>query len=236
MRARVLAPEYRPDGSIVPKEWLGRLLTKAEDFRVDNLNAISREELGFNWFNTDARVFVDDYVDSLSRQAARVAFVDRLFDYGTDVVDGLLPKLVSDPELVRLSRRMTDTWRKFQQKAANIIDRIEQGVGVRAGLVRELEVEARALRGQLLQARQVASTKNAEIRESFEQVLGPLEMRAAELENIIASGNAEEGAATSLLRSLHVRAFPDVDDAERPATVAVWAPEHSCSATQPLRR
>lgn len=231
MRARKLTPTYRPDGTIEPQNWLGRVLNKAEDFTVDNLNRISQEELGFKWFETNARVFIDDYVDSLSRQAARVAFVDRLFDYGTDVVDGLLPKLVADPQLVRAGKRMTNTWRKVQQKAADIVDRIDANQVVRRGVIAELEAEARVLRAQVLEARALAATKNAEIRESFEQVLGPLEIRLAELDKIIASGNIEEEAAKSILLSLHVRAFPDVDDAARPTTAAGLAQELKAGAS-----
>ena len=236
MRARKLSPTYRADGTIEPQTWLGRVLNKAEDFTVDNLNKISQEELGFNWFNTDARVFIDDYVDSLSRQAARVAFVDRLFDYGTDVVDGLMPKLVADPELVRAGRRMTNTWRKFQQKAAKIIDNIEAGAAARLGVVEGLEQEARSLRSQLVSARKVAATKDAEVRESFEQVLGPLEIRLAELDRIIASSNSDEQAAISLLRSLHVRAFPDVDDAARPTSLGGLARELRSGARERYRQ
>lgn len=218
MRARQLVPEVDSAGNYVPKKWLDTELVNPADFTVDNINAISERVLGFKWFDTRASVYMTDYVDALSRQAARIGFVDRLFDYGTDVVDGLMPKLVADPEVEQVLLKATGTLRKSQNKSADIIERIEAGGAKRADDIARLETEARQLREEVLEARRVASTRDAEIRQNAEQVLVPLEARAQELENIVRAADVDEAAATSLLRSLHVRAFPDMDDAARPRT------------------
>lgn len=235
LRARQLTPEVGSNGQYVPKEWLGETLVNPADFTVDNINRISREKLGFDWFDTNAATYMNDYVESLSRQVARIALVDRLFDYGTEVVDTLLPKLVPDPELDRAIQKSIGRLEKSQARSAKVVDDIEAGNARRTSAANDLRREAEGLRTDLLAARQLAATRNGEIRQAAEQVFTVLEARLQELDNIINSANVDEAAATSLLRSLHVRAFPDVDDAARPATAAGLARELKAGARERFR-
>lgn len=230
MRARKLGAD---------SEWLGRTLKYGD---VDEINQISQEVLGFKWFKTDAKSIVSDYVDNLSRQAGRVAFIDRLFDYGTDVVDQLIPKLVLDQELASEASKAIRALKNTQQVIANNIDASQAQVlkqaedlagrmgaeaytrqyqlGVTQGNVAKLRRMVAETRRQLLRARTTAARKSGVIRQQFETVLQPLEARIQELERAVTQANADEETGLALLRSLHVRAFPDMDDASRPTTFA----------------
>jgi len=207
---------------------------------VKEINDISERVLGVKWFKTDAASVLNDYVDGLANQAARIAYVDRVFDYGLDMVAPLVRRMIPDSNLMAPLEATILQLKSAQRVASNIADRAERVGRAQAGKlvgrgeeeiakraasraateneVRELGRIAFQARAALNEARTRAESSQGEIRQAFMEVLGPLEARVQELERTLASGTAREDAATSLLKSLHVRAFPEIDDAMRPTT------------------
>lgn len=219
------------------EKWLGKVLQFGDK---QEINAISNEVLGFDWFKTDALSVIADQFDSVSKQAGRIAFADRLFDYGTDVVDKMVFKMVPDKELVAVAKKSYTSLSRAYARIANKIDSLERqgsaqvskvagglagkseartGAGV---LLREelaqLNQDVVSARRALTNARRASTNRSKEITASFETILQPLEIRIKELENILASGASQEELASALLKSLHVRAFPNMDDALRPTS------------------
>jgi hypothetical protein len=217
------------------EKWLDETLEFADKAEI---NRISREKLGFDWFKTDARSVVSDYIDNVGKQTGRVAFVDRLFDYGTDVVDKLLPKMVPDAELVKTAKASYGKLNSAYNRIANSVDRLERSAtsqvqrvagragrasarGADAGVVLREEIaglskDVADARKALTNGRRQATRKSKEVRAAFDTAVAPLETRILELENILAAGASQEELAATVLKDLHVRAFPDMDDALRP--------------------
>lgn len=233
------------------EEWLGRTLKYGDKAEI---NAISKEVLGFDWFKTDALSVIADQFDSVSKQAGRIAFADRLFDYGTDVVDKMMFKMVPDKELVAIARKSYNSLNSAYNKISNSIDRFERtassqvsnvaknlglkseaktgaGVALREELG-QLNQDVKSARRALTNARRAAGKKSREISSAYETILQPLEIRIKELENILASGASQEELSTALLKSLHVRAFPNMDDALRPTSYAELAKQLKGDVTE----
>jgi hypothetical protein len=220
MRARKLTRQ--PDGSM--PTWLGRKLEFAD---IDEINAVTREVLGFDFYKTDSLNLLDDYVDSLARQTGRIAFVDRLFDYGTDVVDALLPKLVDDPKLLGPVKEALGHLKSIHRGLASAVDRVEGRAGRRMPTVPQAQAKLADLSNKVVaaanaldEAVRVAQLRGDRIGAEALEVLRPLEARVQELTNLIAKGAADEDQAMTLMKSLHVRMYPDLDDASRPTTYA----------------
>lgn len=221
------------------ENWLGEVLQFADKAEI---NRIAREKLGFDWFKTDARSVVSDYIDNISKQTGRIAFVDRLFDYGTDVVDKLLPKMVPDTELVATAKASYGKLNSAYNKIANSIDRLERSAtatvqrvtgraeragakGAEAGVALREEIaglrqDVTDARKALTRGRRQATRKSNEVRAAFDTAVAPLETRILELENILKAGASQEELAATVLKDLHVRAFPDIEDAARPTKYA----------------
>lgn len=221
------------------EKWLGQVLDFGDKAEI---NRIARDELGFDWFKTDARSVVSDYIDNVGKQTGRIAFIDRLFDYGTDVVDKVLPKMVPDGELIAGAKKSYRSLNSAYNRIANSIDNFERtltGVvskaagraeraaakGTEAGVVLREDITGLAkdvadARKALTQARSKATRKSKEIRAAFDNAVAPLETRIMELENILKAGADREELAATVLKDLHVRAFPNMDDALRPTKYA----------------
>lgn len=217
------------------QKWLGEVLQVGDKAEI---NRISREVLGFDWFKTDALSVVADYIDNIGKQTGRIAFVDRLFDYGPDVVDKIMYKMVPDQELVGVARKAQANLTRAQKKVANLVDRLERQAEGTVGRVATraeaksttgaarvqalrdeiagLSADVAAARRSLRNARSASTRKSNEIRKAYEVILQPLEARIQELEGILARGGDAEELAATLLKDLHVRAFPEMDDALRP--------------------
>lgn len=233
------------------EKWLGKVLEFGDKAEI---NAISRKELGFDWFKTDARSVVSDYIENVGKQTGRIAFVDRLFDYGTDVVDKLLPKMIPDTELVNTAKASYRKLNSAYNRIANKIDRLERSAtatakrvagraesasarGTEAGAVLREDIagitqDVADARKALANGRRRATLKSKEVRAAFDNAVAPLEARIIELENILKSGADREELAATVLKDLHVRAFPDVADELRPTKYADLAKEIKSGATE----
>ena len=117
---------------VAGEEWLGETLQFGD---IAEINRIARDKLGFDWFKTDALSVTADYIDAVARQTGRVAFADRLFDYGTDVVDKILYKMVPDQELVSVAKQSYNSLNRAYNKIANSIDRLEASATATVGRV-----------------------------------------------------------------------------------------------------
>lgn len=231
------------------EEWLGTVLEFGDKAEI---NRIARDELGFDWFKTDARSVVSDYIDNVGKQTGRIAFIDRLFDYGTDVVDKVLPKMVPDGELIAGAKKSYRSLNSAYNRISNSIDRLERYAtatisrvagraerasarGTEAGVVLREEIagltkDVADARKALTQARSKATRKSNEVRAAFDNAVAPLEARITELENILKAGADREELAATVLKDLHVRAFPNMDDALRPTKYADLARDIKRSA------
>jgi hypothetical protein len=72
---------------VAGETFLGR---KLQTGSIDEINGIFQKEFGMNLFKTDASSLARDYIASASDHVGRTAFLDRLLDYGPDVVDKVL--------------------------------------------------------------------------------------------------------------------------------------------------
>lgn len=208
--------------------FLGKVLDTGS---IDEINAISRDRLGFDLFKTDASSLVRDYISSASDQVGRVAFVDRLLDYSPEVFDKVAYKVVPQEGVASLSKvvRKLEVARNGLSRNLDKLDasglKVADGTlaraetSIAAGTVngetirsarRLLGRDVKAARVALSEAEAMAAKTTGEIRASYETVLQPLRERIAALESHIAQGNAIEQASMEVLAPMFARIFPDV--------------------------
>ena len=123
MFRKLRAPYINPDtGERVVSEFLGVSLETAEMATVDGLNAISRKQLGFDWFETDFGSIMESYSYSMSKAAGRTAFARRAMDYGSDFIKPLIKVTIPDEGLVLKLEEAFSYITKIQSKLRNRID------------------------------------------------------------------------------------------------------------------
>ena len=211
------------------KTFLG---TKLQTGSIDEINTIFKNEFKVNLFKTDASSLVRDYIAGASDQVGRVAFVDRLMDYGTDIVDKVIPKIVADAESVKYISKTVRALEVARNAISRGIDKLDRaglkisdgtlsraekalatgtvnGVSLRA----EKRILAQAVKGAetaLAEAEALAVTKTGEIRQGFETVLEPLRTRVANLKAHVASVDSIHQASMDVLAPIHAKMFPNI--------------------------
>lgn len=199
------------------------------------INDIANKKLKFNLFEEDGAQYLNNYVNSSVSQAKRVAFVDRLFDYGPDVVSAYGQKVIPDKELLTLYKNslryvdsLTDsTLNNFVERVgtqdvedllaprlllAKAIADAEPGAKILGPKqIENLQNVLNLLVDNISKADNVARGKSSDVRQAYETMMAPLRTRADELGRLIASGDEENLAAVTGLRELYQRIFPEAD-------------------------
>ena len=217
---------------VAGETFLGRKLKTGS---IDEINGLFQKEFGMNLFKTDASSLARDYIASASDHVGRTAFLDRLLDYGPDVVDKVLKKVVPDGTekaslaainktvraLDRIRNTVTRSIDSLDARGLKIFDgtlgRAEAALakGTAAGdsiraTQRVLRREVENAKAALAEAEALVATRTGEVRQSFETVLEPLRNRVANLEAHVANVNAIEQASMEVLAPIFAKMFPDV--------------------------
>lgn len=209
--------------------------TKLQTGSIDEINSIFQREFKVDLFKTDASSLARDYIASASDHVGRVAFLDRVMDYGPEIVDKVLLKVVPDGTEKASLAAINKVVRKLdsvRNKIATALDKLDaKGLGISDGTLgraeaalvegtaagdsiratqRVLRREVKNTKAALAEAEALVATKTGEIRQSFETILEPLRNRVANLEAHVANVNAIEQASMEVLSPIFAKMFPDV--------------------------
>lgn len=214
-------------GNLIQDTFLGKKLV---DGSIDDVNRISEEVLGFKWFETDAAKLMQDYTQSASKFAGRVAFIDRMLDFGPQVVDRMLYKIIpyEGVEDVRkailalgASRKgVSDALDALEAKGLSILDGTlanaerELAAGVRrsADIIsarRSIQRKIITVDKAIARAEARAAGTTGAIRESYEVILGPLRDRANALRAAMGSEQQIIEASIDVLAPIHMKLLPN---------------------------
>ena len=197
---------------------------------LDEINKIAQDVLKIKLFDDSGANMVDHYVKSAVNQVKRVTFVDTLFDYGTDVVRAISPKVVDN-------KIVGDQWERVLGSYDSIVNPIlddlvgkTQGVlGPRLALAQAIISSAPGARilneNQLNGVRTVLQqtidflnkSDNAALnlddatREAYDAVAEPLRARLNSIQNAIATGDEVSLIRDLGLTDLYRRLYPDAD-------------------------
>ena len=209
--------------------WLGK---KLETGSVAEINAQSEKVLGFKWFKEDAAALVDDYISSAADQVARITFMDRMLDFGPDVIKTISREVVPDPKLLKSLDAVIDSWTNVANALGKHLSDL-QGEAVKTILTpaaaraqqriagRAKRAEERVLGTNLEELQQAVTTARAQAdalqaaaagargkaANDLQDILQPLQVRLAGLEDALASANASEAVAVEALTSSYRRVF-----------------------------
>jgi hypothetical protein len=214
-------------GNLIQDTFLGKQLV---DGSIDDVNRISEEVLGFKWFETDAAKLMQDYTQSASKFAGRVAFVDRMLDFGPQVIDRLLYKIIPTDGIEDV-RKVIMAQSAARQGISDVLDVLDsQGLSILDGTLANAERELAAgisRRTEILSARRSiqrklvtvdkaiaraearAATTTGAIRESYEVILGPLRDRANALRTAMSSEQQIIEASIDVLAPIHMKLLPN---------------------------
>ena len=228
LRMRVLGRKDA-DGNLITKRFLGEKLV---DGSIDDINRVSEKVLGFKWFETDAAVLVQDYANSAATHIGRVAFVDRMLDFGPEVAQVLAYKILPSPQATAVMKLVRSLAKANATVARNIDTLDAQGLKVIDGSLRRAEkamaegvANVDAIRGarRVLQ-REVRDTvkalKEAEAlalgatsteRQALETMLAPLRERALHLNAAVLADDAVTESSRLVLAPMWRKLMPDVD-------------------------
>lgn len=209
--------------------WLGK---KLETGSVSEINQRSQEILGFKWFKDDAAVLMDDYIASAADQVARVTFMDRMLDFGPSVAKIVTREVVPNAKLLASLDAVIDSWtevsnamgrhlsdlqgeavktvitpatRRAQGRVSGRVQRAAETVKkTNLEQLREAVITARAQADALAA---IAAPLRAKAKGDLDNILKPLQVRLATLEEALASANAAEAVAVEALTANFRRVF-----------------------------
>jgi hypothetical protein len=220
---------------------------------VEEINDIWRRKTGsdFDWFETDASSVAASYIDSVAHQAKRIAYADRLFDYGDDYILPLLSKVAPDKQLLAEARAVLAQLKGQRNRAVRVLTGGSWGEGgpkeaARAlsgaqklarkiitegeGVIDQAEEKFLAAQTALTEARERlnkaiadAEARGIEINAAFDATVAPIKARISRLEAAIARGEGAREQARQVLLEEHARLFPRRK--KRPTSVKTLAEE-----------
>jgi hypothetical protein len=214
-------------GNLIQDTFLGKQLV---DGSIDDVNRISEEVLGFKWFETDAAKLMQDYTQSASKFAGRVAFVDRMLDFGPQVIDRLLYKIIPTDGIEDVRKAIlaqgaarqgiSDALDVLEAKGLSILDGTlanaerELAAGTRrsADIIsarRSIQRKIVTVDKAIARAEARAAGTTGAIRESYEVILGPLRDRANALRAAMSSEQQIIEASIDVLAPIHMKLLPN---------------------------
>lgn len=207
-----------------------------------------------NFFEDDLRSITEGYSRSIARAHGRLRFVERMFDYGPEVIKPLLVKEVI-PDATLLAG-MTEDMSRLGRIRDLIAKRVNAGVmtsKVREGAAAELRNvtgiitdtvngnfmrkvnsdaellkladELEAIIGRQEASRTFAMQLTAEQRGSWAEAHAGLIAEAHNLREAIIQGTGERYGATKRLKQMYFAQFPDSDGTELAGKTAEWIAE-----------
>lgn len=207
---------------------------------IREINEIFRRKakVDFDWFETDSASVLASYMDSSASNLRRIAYVEKLFEYGDDVVRKILPKYVPDAKAVadvnkalsglasvrnKLVRKMqnvaTGTVKGNNKSAVSATEslgvRLAQAVDNNTALLNDSEQDVVDLTRQLGQLKQQLADSQQQLKKNQSKaqaeaglMIVPLQTKIAALEKAVKEGTARREAARQALIEEHVKLFP----------------------------
>ena len=237
---KVRGPSIDPEtGATVYSEFLGQKVLKGD---IAEINEIAMKELGIPWFKTDLPTIIDDSIKSYSRMHSRYAYVERLFQFGPEVIKPLIEKAVdAGPLADPLYKIMTDLVTEYRRLSPRVRKQTVAGLaGTREGLATELQqvsdVARNVLAGQtsyrsavddevldvvsnidkiLARMQELAETAvnvSADQKGEFNNLYLATMRHAAEMKEAFLRGDGERFLSMQELRYEYVARFPNNDD------------------------
>ena len=209
-------------------EFLGETLQTGT---IDEINKISMDKLGFNWFETDAPFLMSDYITSASKAVGRVAFVDRLLDFSPEIVNKIMYKIVPTEGVQDLQKAVSallvarqgiaDSIDILESKGLSLVDgtlaRAEEALAKGDAKSKQLLASRRVLQrnvrkaeAALRAAEERAAASAGAARAAYETVLQPLRTRIAYLRAAVESADGMSRSIMEVLAPIHQRLLPDV--------------------------
>ncbi len=226
------------------EEFMGETLQSGS---IDEINAISRKNAGFDWFETDLSTIADGYAYSMSKALGRGAYVRRMYDFGSDAIKPILPQIIPDKDLVTRMTKAHDLLVSTQKRlrdrvsvsVASIKDEGDRAVRLAertlsGGRKRAAQADAEAVRtiaaidkmvNDLEKAREIASTKTVDARGDFGVVHQELIEQLTSLRAAIAAGDSERYAVTQELRRVYAKMYPNHNPKTLEGKPAEWLAE-----------
>ena len=226
------------------EEFMGETLKTGT---IEEINRISMKNANIKWFETDLPTIADGYAYSMSKALGRASYVRRMYDFGTDAIKPIIPKIVPDKDLVlRLTKAhslIVNTQNELRarigrsigavkdegQKAVRLAERTLKG-GEAAAAKSTMDVEKTIasidrMVNELEQARAVAETKTVDARGDFglvhqEQINQLTQLRAA-----LASNQADEYAVRQELLNAYAKMYPNHNPRNLEGKSADWFAE-----------
>ena len=200
---------------------------------ISEINRISNELLKFKWFEDDGASYIKNYVDSIATQSSRVAFSDRLFDYGPDVVQSLT-RITPDKSVVKqwkiinklvdnISAPILKDINVGAKETGNILTRrvrmaqalLDSRPGAKLLTPEQVTGVQRQLRKIVNQIKEadgiIGLSRNDDVRAAYETVMTPIRARMEAINSAIVDGNDEELVALTTLTDLYQRLFPEAN-------------------------
>lgn len=197
---------------------------------MKEINEISMNKLGVKWFADDAATYTNSYVNSIGNQVRRIGFVDRLYDYGPDVIKAIQYKMIPDKKLIAswrktvgsmeamineltrelsgLSGEVGKTVNAQRNIAKKIVDRADRNILQDPVKVARMTAAVEKAKAALDAADAVAATKSAEIRSSYATLSAPVRAKLDAIQSAISRSAQDELEAVTVLEAEHVRMFP----------------------------
>lgn len=217
-------------------KWLGRTLrtnTGDGSATIREINDISKKVLGFNFFEEDSSKYMAKYLDSIVDQTKRVAFFDRLFDYGGDVVKAVTLKETPESAIAKQWQKTVDG---FDNLMSPILEEKAKGGKDVASLLRPRVELADALSklqpgSDILTPEQLGKVQRildstfadldkgikmldsapAEIRYTYETLFDAMKRNLDSTRQALTSNDQEELVGRLGLRKLYSRLFPEAE-------------------------
>ncbi len=207
---------------------------------IEEINQIFRQQadVDFDWFQTDSASVLASYIDSAASNLRRIAYVDRLFEYGDDVIRKILPKYVKDEQAIAVVKETADgikssrnkLLRKIQNTATQKVkgnkqtavsasrdlkQRLAKAIDDNVALLNdseedvvELTKELDRLNKLLADTEKKLAKNKSKAQAEYTLVVTPLKARINALKSAIDKGTARREAARQALIEEHVRLFP----------------------------
>lgn len=208
-------------------EWLGETLQSGS---IAEINEISMRKLGVEWFKTDAADVLGSYINSVSDQIKRLAFMDTMYNYGPDYIRPILGRVIPDPAMLKPVQQSVDDLFKVRARllraidpavegikkqlgrsvrvATNIIEKGERSLDLREAAAAKLRPQLEQQIEQVARLRNSVEAQEASTRAAYEDILVPLEARLRSIVSAIDAGRGSREVARQRLFEEHSKLFP----------------------------
>jgi hypothetical protein len=218
------------------QKWLGKeLKSNVGDgaASIAEINFISENVLKFKWFEEDGAQYLSNYLDSIVNQTKRVAFIDRLFDYGGDAVKKLTVTRTPDMKLAKQWSKIIDG---YDNAMSPILKQIADELGdYNSVLEPRLELARRLLDlkpgsriltdeqlsdvrrvidetiGDVAEGKRILDSQPLEVKYAYADIIDRIDSHLGAAKEALEISDEQELIGRLGLRPLYQRLFPGAD-------------------------